>query len=395
MKPHDRAAVSTATGAIIVLFAVLTGPEAIAENWTAAAWVCAGSDLKGVAESYVSELEAAARVGHWNLAVQVNHDDLTRRAIVVGGGHERVTTMGPEPASAAGFVSFLRWVGSRTAHTPVALVIFGHGRAGGVVAGAAGQPAATGSGRRGDGDLTAQEVAAAIEQVPSLRERLKVIALESCYGGSMEVAWGLRRSAPLLLARRGRAPAGQFVTPTVLGACDTDESAVVERFAREWLSAADASGEPACGVILNRVPEVCRALRPLVEELTRRIDVLAPDITVAASRAGRLGPHRELVDLMGFCKEMGQSSEAKVRQLAGEAVRALDAALLEGPAGAVIGPAVALPYSRETQSGDAVRRSEAFGAASGWTKLAAEYCNRIETLLNRISERPRRAEQVI
>lgn len=274
---------------------------ATAPNWTVLAYLDARGGLDDAATAYEAKLYAAADAAHLGLAMQTissrANASLLRRKCQTATG-DRVA-VGAEPAADAAqmLAEFVAWGTQVAPARHYALLIMGHGA--GLLQAPSLPPDA----------LRPQTLRVGLEMACSrLGQPLDVIGLDTCYGGTLEVAYSLRKvtryltATPGLIYSPGLDWAGALSDLSVRPEAPTLVRGLVQR-------GMPRRNEPLAlvGIDMRQLEQVCLQVQHLSIALRMDLKQELPVLVSLRSRCQSWGDKRELVDLGALAEALGTS----------------------------------------------------------------------------------------
>ena len=351
-------------------------------TWTILAHLDARGGLDEAALTYERRLSAAAASGGYGLAVQAvarpGEVTTVRRQRLAVTGHLEASAAPMASSPAQALADFVEWGASVAPARHYALLVMGHGAG---LLQAPNLPADA---------LTPAVLREGLETAcDHLGQPLDVVGLDTCYGGTVEVAYGLRKCCRYLTAA-----AGLIYSPGL-----------------DWAGAlGDMGGRPEANTLVRRLVQRGMAERPdplvLVAVDTRQLEpvcwqvrrlkraVLAdlkqelPVLTYARSHCQSWGERGELADLGELAAALAANGlDSDVRKAASELCSGLDSltlcrwrsAAVTGASNSGIG--VYLPPTFEPVPPDYLRAFE-FASSSEWGALLESYWMRLADSLS-------------
>ncbi len=393
--------------AVVALLWMCAAPAVTdeAHEWTIAAYLSGDGDLGDAARGYAARLARGAEATGWSVAIQLDQVDergecAAERRLFRDGEREDAQVAAPQTdggvnmGSGAVLSEFLRWAMREAPAERYALIIMGHGTSvgGRDAEGRSGEWGVAVDGSAGGDALTAHEIAGAVREAldGEAEERLAAIFLDSCYSGSLEMAYELRSAGEALCASPDRMPSPGLPWDEALAAAGAAGGTDGAGLGRAALRGAERSGGGTgselrlTGVRLAGMPEVSVALSELTGALLRGMPATGPSITLARSRAHKWGPQRERGEARGLCEALGRSSDDKdVRRAAQRTGAAIDDALMSGDDVVGNGLGIFFPGLLGEIDESYAASEGSLARESGWAELIGRYRGRLRNLLDR------------
>lgn len=371
---------------VIVALAFGTGLRctAHADTWSLLALVVADGNLAAAGESYCENLLSAAEEAEWSIALQLDNgtDHLTRKVLREGQRHPVSRQLrSVDYRDADQLAEYFRWATENAPAEHYAVVVFGHSvsASGAAWDGARGGtwPAVAIDGTSG---VPLRPTVFGDALIDAVGRKADVVVLDCCYGASMEVSWGLRHSAEVIIAWPGKAPISGLPWSQMLdGETPLDPAAVV----RTW-------AEPAGDTVAIRTKglrEVVRSVRCLSAAIGSSIDLEAPALTQARSECSAWGWEDEMCDLHDLCTRLADVADGRTAIAAARVADAVDSCVISDHG------AVTVPFATGLHAEEAGYLNGGFGEVSKWDDMINAYHDRQQKLMRRtlVGERHDRA----
>lgn len=386
----------------VVVLAVLGGATGVAGSqrpetqWLLMVHLDSRGGLGQAAEAYVAQFKGLAGP-EVSVALQVigqveakGTSAVSRR--VYGGAGRGERGLAPRQLAAldrgqALLVEFLNLYGPRYPARHQALIVLGHGRS------------LTGLPEVVAGGLGGREVAEALRAATALPKPLSIVALDTCYGASVEAIYELRNlthyltAAPTLMCSPGLqwGQLGSLLRSEARGAPAAVVQAVVGSGNRRGTGVTGPLGLVA--VEVGQVDQLVVALRGFVETLREHLDANAGALTLVRSRCLSYGAQDELCDLGQLAEGLArQALTPTVRERAAMvAHRTRELVFAEWWQGAAAqdyrlsGVGIYFPATLEQMPGN-YQASYGFAGETGWSDFLTAYWGRIRQTLGVMAE---------
>jgi hypothetical protein len=346
-------------------------------QWLVMAHLDGRGGLGQAVDAYERQLRAACGRHRLCVALQVFADSTTsplaaRRALLRPGKPRLIERVTPDNRPGEALADFVSWASAAQPAEHYALLVMGHGA--GLLAGPSVAP---------PGALRPLALRSGLAQVcPKLGQPMDVVCLDTCYGASLEVLYGLRglcryaTAAPGLVYSPGLDWAGALSDLAARPAA----TSLVRGLVCRGMSRRD-DGLALVGVDLDQMGSVCDRTRALAEALQAHLADEMPSLTWGRAQSRSWGDRTELVDVkaLASCLQEGAATP-EVREAAAELVSALNALIVaawESDGGA--GPGALGVYFPPTLAGvpPEYRSDYEFASACGWAALLEIYWARV------------------
>lgn len=347
-----------------------------ADRWSIIALVSAEGNLQAAGNEYAQRLMTVAADADLTVAVQIdNGTERPVRHLLLDG---RAVSIGESEAPRASshhgeFVHFFRWARDSTNADRYAVVVFGHGvsASGRGADGAKSGPwPMVGATSRADGaPLSPAGLAAALRD--GLGRGVEVMVLDTCYGASLEVVWDLRGAADVIVASPGRVPSTGMPWDRALR--ERPDTASAAETGRRWAEA----GDGLVAVDTRRLGPVAQSIARLSTALVENIQEFAPALTAARSTSSSWGWENEMCDLREICDALAENAGSGVREVALDAVAALDDCVLSDAG------RLTVPFPSGLWTEGVVSQTDGFNEISRWGEMTDAYLDRQQQLMRR------------
>ncbi len=344
--------------ALMVVGLLVTAPLKVvadggAAQWAVLVYVEGGHDLEGLSDTYQQYLDrvafgrqvtAAAQLVEW---VGPGSKQIRARRYLYNeaGRRSEVVSLGDSSPSAR-LANLIKWGMGQIVAEHYALVVAGHGQIAPVLP----------TGRSGTAEPRPDEIGAPFS-ARDLRDgliqglsgaqagKIEIVFLDCCYGVTLEVAVGLRPVADYLVGSPGLMYSPGLPWDEILSWLVARPEASAHALARSAVQATRSSwqqaGEPTISLVavdLSRVKAICQRMETWSETVDPYMATVAPELTLARSRAESWGPGGELVDIGGFMTALSRNSNCvevaqQARWVTQSVKQAVLASYLQGPLG--------------------------------------------------------------
>lgn len=284
-------------------------------TWTILAYLEARGGLTDAAQHYQNALEQTARRRGYSVATLTLPDYAERtfaRRCLMGERSRPARDRMPLPGGAVSGVlgTFVASAIEKLPAQHYALLVMGHG------SGLLRAPGGAG--------LTPQALRQELEPaVARLGRPLDLLGLDTCFGGSVEVAYEFRGTCHYLTAAPGVIYSPGLAWSEAFEASDCAPVAVMRAVVGAGMS---ADGPAALvGLDLERLPGLSLALGALSAAVRKHLAELLPAMTFVRSRTRSWGERSELCDLRELAAGLQcNTADAEVTQASGQVKAAVD-----------------------------------------------------------------------
>lgn len=223
---------------------------------------------------------------------------------------------------------------------------------------------------------------------------LDVVGLDTCYGGTLEVAYGLRKACRYLTAAAGLiySPGLDWAGALSDLSVRPEASTLVRGLVKRGMPQRD---QPVSlvGLDMRQLDPVCGAIQRLNRILLANLKQELPVLIYARSHCQSWGDRNELVDLGELMDSLGANGlSPEVKRAASEVRQGLASLAMcswrssESTAAAGCGVGVYFPPTFEPVPADYLQSFE-FGSTSEWGRLLESYWMRLASSLSDASVR--------
>ncbi|MGE5531831.1 MAG: clostripain-related cysteine peptidase [Bacteroidota bacterium] len=347
-------------------------------EWTILAHLDVRGGLSEAAISYEKQLRTAAGAGHFGLSLEIVGEGQPQlRRGVLSGSRLELGPASPAATSAQTLADFIAWSCRQAPARHYALLVMGHG------AGLIQQQALPGDALKPEALQEGLKVACS-----TLGRPIDVVALDTCYGATLELAYGLRgvtrylTAAPGLIYSPGLDWAGALADLSV----QPQATALVQGLVRRGML---ERGKDVALVGLDlrgAEPAVAQVLK-LTAALERNFPQEQPLLTYARAQCASWGEQDELADLGELGAGLAAlAASAETRAAARDLQASLNRLVISSwrsgsnPQRSGSGLGVYFPPTFEpVPAGYA--RNFGFAAASGWANLLDSYWTRLASMI--------------
>jgi len=344
--------------ALVVVGLLMAAPlQVVADSdtaqWAVLVYVECAHDLEALNDTYQQYLDRVAFGGEVTAAAQLvewaglgSKEIRARRYLYNQAGRRSEVVHLSASSSSARIANLIKWGMSQTAAEHYALVVAGHGQIAPVLS--TGRLAAAEPGPDEVGvPFSARDLREGLTQGLSSAQagKIEIVFLDCCFGVTLEVAVGLRPVADYLVGSPGFMYSPGLPWDKILSWLAARPGASAHALARRAVQVTRSSWQQKRGltisltaVDLSEVEAIFQRVETWAETVGGRMATVAPELTLARSRAESWGPDGELVDIGGFMTALSRTSNCvavtqQARQVAQCAEQAVVASYLQGPLG--------------------------------------------------------------
>ncbi len=344
--------------ALVVGGLLVAAPPQVAADgdtvqWAVLVYVEDAQDLEELSDTYQQYLDrvafgeqvtAAAQLVEW--VGPASNEFSARRYLYNQAGRRSEMVRLSATSPSARLANLIKWGMDQTTAEHYALVVAGHGQIAPVLP--TGGSVAAKAGRDEIGvPFSARDLREGLIKGLSGAQagKIEIVFLDCCYGVTLEVAAGLRPMADYLVGSPGLMYSPGLPWDKILSWLAARPEASAHTWVRSAVQAASSywqqEEELAVSltvVDLSRVEAICQRMNAWVETVAPRMAAIAPELTLARSRAESWGPGGELVDLGGFMTTLSRASNCaavaqQARWVRQSVEQAVLASYLQGPLG--------------------------------------------------------------
>ena len=364
-----------------MLFAPLARAAPPQAKWLILAHLDGRNGLGQAVDAYEHQLRVAGGRYGFSVALQVAADQppphkTLRRVLLRPGKPPTIEQVLPRASAADALADFIAWASSAQPAEHYALLVMGHGA--GLLAGLTALP---------PGALRPETMRAGLRQAcQKLGQPLDVVCLDTCYGATLEVLYGLQglcryaTAAPGLIFSPGLDWAGALSDL----ASDPVSPSLVRGLVSRGMSRREA-GLALVGVDMAQLGPVCDKTRVLSEQLQAHLTDEMLSLTWVRAHSRSWGDHAELADVAALASGLeGNAATPAVRGAAAELTEALsrlvmafwesDGAAGHGALGVYYPPTLA-------EAPPEYRSAYEFASVCGWAALLESYWVRVTQVL--------------
>lgn len=351
-------------------------------TWSVVAHLDGRGGLCEAAQRYAEQL-TAVRGKLANLAIQMVREapdgtaNVVRWKVAAGGGHSGLSRPEPLPVGASTAESlrtFLEWAGPGTGEGPVLFLYLGHGVG-----------------------LTAEQGRDGVPGIRALRQALEaevgqsgklyeIVALDTCFGASLETAYELRGVARYLTAAPGLMDSPGLNWREAFerdGSAGAGGLSLARAVVRGGMVGGRLGRRALVGMDLRRTEEAAATASRLVAALRDDMGRCGPVVALVRSRTLDWGERDELCDMGQWAAGMAANGPTSlVREAAEATAQALDAMVIarwmgrgldtENMAHPPSGVGVFFPPSLE-EVPTSYNGQLGFARTAGWATFLTEY----------------------
>jgi hypothetical protein len=349
-------------------------------EWTILAHLDARGGLSEAAAFYEKQLKTAAAAAHIGLSMEMVGDSERQRQLrrgVLSGSRLEFGPASPAATAAQTLADFIKWSCREAPARHYALLVMGHGA--GLIQQQALPEDAIGPEALQEGLTIACR---------ALGRPLDVVALDTCYGATLELAYGLRRVTRYLTAAPGLiySPGLDWAAALADLSAQPQATALVQGLVRR--------GMPRCekdvalvGLDLRGAEPAVAHVSKLTTALQRNFPLEQPLLTYARAQCASWGERDELADLGDLgaglaASAAGDETRAAARDLQTSLTHLIICSWRSGTNSqrSASGLGVYFPPTFEPVPANYVRNFD-FAAASGWADLLDSYWTRLASMI--------------
>ncbi len=328
------------------------GADSDTVQWAVLVYVEGAQDLEELSDTYQQYLDRVAFGEQVSAAAQITEwagpgsKEIRARRYLYNQAGRRSEVVSLSDSSPSARLANLKWGMGQTAAEHYALVVAGHGQIAPVLPTGRSVAAKPGLDEIG-APFSASDLREGLVQGLSGAQtgKIDVVFLDCCFGVTLEVAVGLKPVADYLVGSPGLMYSPGLPWDNILSWLAARPEASAHALARSAVQATRSSwqheGEltiSLTAVELARVEAICQRMETWAETVQGRMAVVAPELTLARSRAESWGPGGELVDIGGFMTALSRTSNCvavaqQARWVAQCVEQAVLASYLQGPLG--------------------------------------------------------------
>ncbi|MCK4324536.1 MAG: hypothetical protein KAW89_08410, partial [Armatimonadetes bacterium] len=329
------------------------GADSDTVQWAVLVYVEGAQDLEELSDTYQQYLDRVAFGEQVSAAAQLvewvgpgSKEIRARRYLYNQAGRRSDVVSLSDSSPSARLANLIKWGMGQTVAEHYALVVAGHGQIAPVLP--AGRSVAARPGLDEIGaPFSASDLREGLVQGLSGAQagKIEIVFLDCCFGVTLEVAVGLKPVADYLVGSPGLMYSPGLPWDKILSWLAARPEASAHALARSAVQATRSSwqqeGELSLSltaVELAGVEAICQRMETWAEAVEGRMAVVAPELTLARSRAENWGPGAELVDIGGFMTALSRTSNCvavtqQARRVAQCVEQAVLASYLQGPLG--------------------------------------------------------------
>ena len=351
-------------------------------QWLILAHLDGRGGLGPAVDAYEHQLRASSARHGFSVALRIVVDqgpplNAVRGVLWRSGQLQATQPVSRSDGAAEGLADFIAWATTAQPAEHYALLVMGHGA--GLLSDAAALPA---------GALRPSALRAGLQQAcAKLGQPLDVVCLDTCYGGTLEVLYGLRGSCLYATAAPGLIFSPGLDWAGALENLAQDPGAL--SLVRGVISKGMSRFEPASalvGVNMGQLGSVSDKARALSELLRAHLAAEMQTLTWARAHCRSWGDHGELADVAALASGLEHNAATPVVRAAAAELRAaleqVVVAAWESNGAAEHGAlGVYFPLTL-TETPPEYRSAYEFASSCGWAELLDSYWVRITQLLN-------------
>jgi len=345
--------------ALVVVGLLMVAPLQVVADSDTAQWAVlvygeGAYDLEELNDTYQQYLDRVAFGGEVTAAAELvewagpgSKEIRARRYLYnQAGRHSEVVRLSASSSSAR-LANLIKWGMSQTVAEHYALVVAGHGQIAPVLPTGRLVAAEPGPDEIG-APFSARDLREGLTQGLSGEQagEIEIVFLDCCFGVTLEVAVELRPVADYLVGSPGFMYSPGLPWDKILSWLAVHPEASAHALARRAVQVTRSFWQQRGGltisltaVDLSKVEAICQRMATWAEAVEGRMATVAPELTLARSRAETWGLDGELVDIGGFMTALSRTSNCvavtqQARQVAQRIEQAVLASYLQGPLGA-------------------------------------------------------------
>ncbi len=367
---------------------VEAGPQP--DTWTLIAFLSDDAGLAGVTAGYLDKLQASTR-----LKVRVAYVQRGSARYRLFDGRRAVMRTTCSGDASEQLADLVRTAAADARHRPLALIVVGHGTPAALISGPF-EDRVSSPGvalRGGAGSLSPERLADAIRQgLVGNRDALDLLAVDACYGGSVEVGAAVRGVTRVLVASPGPLYAPGVPWDVALSGDSTDGGAMARDLGRSVVRAIAAHQttppSPLVALDESKIDAVLAGMNAVAEALARVGREHDPVVTTVRGRTTGWGDNRELCDLTAFAGELAELTyDPVVRERAQSLRKTCSDAIIDQTLGAAAVPgavqsalAVVFPPALHRVPNEYMQAAER-GGYRAWAEFVRSYLDRMRSLV--------------
>ena len=392
--------------ALVVAGLLVTAPPQVVADSDTAQWavlvhVEGAQDLEELSDTYQRYLNQVAFGEQVTAAVQLvewagpaSKEIRARRYLYNQAGRRSEVVRLSNSSPSARLANLIKWGMSQIAAEHYALVVAGHGQIAPLLPTGRSVTVKPGLDEIG-APLSARDLRDGLIQGLSGAQagKIDVVFLDCCYGVTLEVAVGLKPVADYLVGSPGLMYSPGLPWDRIFSWLAARPEASAHALARSAVQAASSYWQQEgdltvslTAVDLSRIEAICQRMEAWVETVDPRMATVAPELTLARSRAESWGPGGELIDIGGFMTALSRNSNCvavaqQARWVTQSVEQAVLASYLQGPLGPGKvrhqGLAVFFPLEVERWP-DIYRWRSPGGSLVHWRSFLSSYLNALQ-----------------